>query len=407
MSRELGHWAANCRFVEVVVNGDYKGVYIFMERIKRGSGRVPIPKMSSTDISGDAVTGGYIFSLDKEPDGWFSSYPTPNATNANSNRRFSYVYPKVENIVQAQKDYLKSYVDSFEKALASSSFQDPANGVRRFANIPSFIDYFIVNEVSRNVDGYRLSSYFYKDRASNNGKIVAGPVWDYDLAFRNADYCNGSYTSGWAYQFNTVCPGDGAGLIPFWWNRFMQDTAFVSGLRCRWKEQRQSAISNTRLYRLIDSASNLLSEAQVRHFQRWQVLGKYIWPNPQPIPNSYSEEISTLKGWLDSRLQWIDANLPNTGACFDFPVNSIATIIVQIAPNPVQSATNIQIQSRFDQSVYIQVTDMLGRSMGVRKMAVKAGINQLPLRADAWSAGVYYLTISSDKGDKFTQKLVK
>lgn len=407
MSRELGHWAANCRFVEVVINGDYKGVYIFMERIKRGSGRVPIPKMSATDVSGDAVTGGYIFSLDKEPDGWFSSYPTPGATSANSNRRFSYVYPKVENIVQAQKDYLKSYVDSFERALAGNNFQDPVNGVRRFANLPSFIDYFIVNEVSRNVDGYRLSTYMYKDRASNNGKIVAGPVWDYDLAFRNADYCNGSFTSGWAYQFNTVCPGDGAGLIPFWWNRFMQDTAFVANLRCRWKEQRQQSISNARLYRLVDSVSNLLSEAQVRHFQRWQILGKYVWPNPQPIPTSYAEELSTLKVWLDNRLQWIDANLPNMGACYDYPTNATSSIMVSLSPNPVQNSGNLQIQSRSDQLVYLQITDMLGRNLGTRRINVRAGMNQVPLNANSWPSGIYYLQLSTSKGEKFTQKLVK
>src|SRR4026209_215288 len=90
ISNELGHWAAHCRFVEVVINGDYKGIYVFMERIKRGSGRVNIAKMGSTDVSGDAVTGGYIFSLDKEPNGWFSSYIAPGSTTQ-SKRQFSYV----------------------------------------------------------------------------------------------------------------------------------------------------------------------------------------------------------------------------------------------------------------------------------------------------------------------------
>src|SRR4030095_12823690 len=99
MSREMGHWAANCRYVEVVVDGDYKGIYVFMEKIKRGSGRVNISKMGVTDISGDEVTGGYIFSLDKQPDGWFSSYVTPGSTDK---RQFSYVYPKLENIVPQQ-----------------------------------------------------------------------------------------------------------------------------------------------------------------------------------------------------------------------------------------------------------------------------------------------------------------
>ncbi len=243
MSRELGHWAANTRFVEVVVNGDYKGIYVFMERIKRNANRVNIPKMAVTDVSGDAVTGGYIFALDKEPDGWFSAFKPNNSVN-NNTRQFTYTYPKASDIVQEQKDYIKSYVDSFEAALRGPQYQDPVNGVRKFADITSFIDYFIVNEVSRNVDGYRLSTYFYKNRNSINRKIIAGPVWDYDLAFRNANYCSGSdVLLGWAYQFNYVCPGDGAGLIPFWWDRFMTDTAFTSELRCRWKAARQNSLS--------------------------------------------------------------------------------------------------------------------------------------------------------------------
>ncbi len=229
MSRELGHWASNCRVVEVVLNGEYVGVYVLMEKIKRNANRVNIAKMTTADNSGDAVTGGYIFSIDKEPDGWFSSYPKPNS-NFNDFRQYSYVTPKLADITTEQMNYLKSYVDSFENALAGPLYQDPEKGVRKFADLASFMDYFFVNEISRNVDGYRLSSYFHKDRNSINGKIKAGPVWDYDLAFRNADYCNGSYIQGWAYEFNNVCGGDQAGLIPFWWERLMTDTAFVGGL---------------------------------------------------------------------------------------------------------------------------------------------------------------------------------
>jgi hypothetical protein len=334
ISNELGRWAAHCRFVEVVINGDYKGIYVFMERIKRGSGRVKIDKMSATDISGDAVTGGYIFSLDKEPNGWFSSYVSPGSINQNK-RQFSYVYPKPENIVQAQKDYIKSYVDSFENALYASSFQDKINGVRKFADLASFIDYFIVNEVSRNVDAYRLSTFFYKDRNSKNRKIIAGPVWDYDLAFRNANYCDGSKTSGWAYQFNNVCPGDGAGLIPFWWEKFMLDTAFVSDLRCRWKAVRQNVISDQHLNHIIDSIVTLTTEARQRHFQRWPVLGQYIWPNPQPIASTYEGEITYLKEWLANRLFWIDHNIPNAGACEDWEeegAETLQAIFIQIQP---------------------------------------------------------------------------
>ena len=406
MSRELGHWAANCRFVEVVLNGNYIGIYVFMEKIKRGSGRVNIVKMAPTDISGDAVTGGYIFSLDKEPDGWYSSYVAPGSTTGNK-RRFSYVYPKIENIVQQQKDYIKNYVDSFENALAGLQFQDPIIGVRKFADMPSFIDYFIVNEISRNVDGYRLSSFFYKDRNSKNSKIVAGPVWDYDLAFRNANYCSGSDIMGWAYKFNEVCPGDGAGLIPFWWDRFMEDTAFKANLRCRWKQVRNTSLSTSRINALIDSIANLVNEARQRHFQRWPVLGQYIWPNPQPIPATYDGEIASLKSWINARLEWIDKNLPNTGGCYDYPAERKESIIVSINPNPLQGKGTFVIQSRFDQPLSMQVSDAMGRIVQSKQIQLRGGINTIDLNSDRWATGIYFISIRSSNGDKFVKKVFK
>lgn len=406
ISNELGRWAAHCRFVEVILNGDYKGIYVFMEKIKRGSGRVNIAKIASTDVTGDAVTGGYIFSLDKDPDGWFSSFAVPYSTTQ-SKRQFSYVYPKLENIVPAQKNYIKSFVDSFEYALASPDYQDPVKGVRQFADIPSFIDYFIVNEVSRNVDAYRLSSYFYKDRNSRNRKIFAGPVWDYDLAFRNANYCSGSDISGWAYQFNMVCPGDGAGLVPFWWYRLMEDSAFQSSLRCRWKQVRQTSLSNQRILFLIDSISNLVNEAQKRHFTRWPVLGQYIWPNPQPIPASYAEEIIAMKAWIESRLQWIDENLPNTGACFDYPAGAKKSIIVTTYPNPVQDQLFVKIQSRFPQKLMIHLVDALGRNLYQKAVNLMAGENLLPLKTTGWAPGIYFLSCYPEKDSRETRMLIR
>jgi len=405
LSRDLGQWAARTKFVEVVINGDYRGVYVFMERIKRNGGRVNIAKMSKTDVSGDALTGGYIFSLDKEPNGWFSKFTAPNSTNQNK-RRFSYVYPKPADIVPEQQAYIERYVDSFETALASSQYQDPVNGVRRFASLSSFIDYFIVNEVSRNVDGYRLSTYMYKDRNSTDRRIVMGPVWDYDLAFRNANYCSGSDTRGWAYQFNTVCPGDGAGLIPFWWNRLMTDTAFIGSLRCRWKARRQNILSLTRLNAFIDSVAREVDEAQQRHFRRWPILGQYVWPNPDPIPTSYAGELAALKNWLQDRLGWIDENLPDAGACADF-ADIEGTLRFSIYPNPMVNSAEVLIRSKFDQGLTLRVLDMTGREMMNQKQFISRGNTRISLNAPWWPAGIYMLEVRNASGEGGRVRMVK
>jgi hypothetical protein len=408
LSNEMGRWAAHCRFVELIINGDYKGIYVFMERIKRGTGRVNIAKMSNTDVSDDAVTGGYIFSLDKEPNGWFSSYATPGSFDQNR-RQFSYVYPKPENIVQQQKGYLKSYVDSFENALASPNFQDKISGVRKFADLSSFVDYFIVNEVSRNVDGYRLSAFFYKDRNSKNSKIFAGPVWDYDLAFRNANYCDGSKTSGWAYQFNSVCPTDGAGLIPFWWERLVSDSVFTGDLRCRWKDVRKSVLSDGHLNHIIDSIVSLTAEARQRHFQRWPILGQYVWPNPYPIPATYEGEINALKDWLSNRLFWIDHNLPNRGACEDWQDMTTGSFEVNIYPNPTNGVEyTVQVKTKETQTISVNVFDGTGRLAHQQSIQTVPVSNFITIDGmKKWQSGVYYFIFSDSNGEKKSVKLIK
>ncbi len=309
-SNAFGQWAAHTKFVEVVLNGEYIGIYVFMEKIKRDKGRVDIKKLESADTSASKITGGYIYSIDKNADAWYSPYRTLNVGNY---IHYKWEYPKAEDITESQKAYLQSYSDSFETALKSDNFQDSATGFRNFADEASFIDYFIINEVSRNVDGYRISTYLHKDRNDVNRKIVAGPVWDYDIAFHNADYCNGSLTTGWAFRFNSVC--NDTYTIPFWWNRFMQDTAFEAHLRCRWKELRQTTLSFASINKLIDSVVTVTAEARERHFAKWPVLGVYVWPNPYPIPRTYEGEIRTLKQWLYDRITWLDQNIPHKGAC--------------------------------------------------------------------------------------------
>jgi CotH kinase protein/Secretion system C-terminal sorting domain len=408
ISNELGHWAARCRYVEVVLNGSYVGVYVLLEKIKRGASRANIAKLTTADIAGDALTGGYIFKIDKQDtgdEGWPSSI-APNNAFKSQKIQFLYEYPKATAIVQPQKDYIKAYVDSFEFALNGSNFQDPATGFRKFADATSFMDYFFVNEVSRNVDGYRLSSYFYKDKNSKGGKIIAGPVWDYDLGFRNANYCNGSSVGGWSYQFNTVCNED-YWLVPFWWDRLMQDTAYTASLRCRWKQLKQTTLSKQRIYFLIDSVNTLLGEAQQRHFQKWPILGQYVWPNPQPIPTSYAGEISTLKEWVASRLDWMDYNMPNTGACSDWPVNAKGTIIVKVYPNPFVNNLTVSIQSKKDQAVTLQVSNTIGQVVYTKKFTAYTGINTVTdLPVKTWASGVYNFKFTNTDGEKIIERII-
>jgi hypothetical protein len=404
MSNSLGHWAAHCRYVEVVLNGQYIGIYVFMEKIKRGGGRVSIAKLKEDDNSGDNVTGGYIFSIDKDADAWFSSYPPPNSTVKSI--RFAYVYPKAEDITTQQAAYIKKDVDDFEGALASANFQDTAKGFRKYADENSFIDYFIVNEISRNVDAYRISSFFHKDRNSINPKIIAGPVWDYDIAFRNANYCVGSDTTGWAYQFNYVCKDDGH-QVPFWWNRFMQDSLFKAHLYCRWTEVRSTVLSNQNINHWIDSIYNVVGEAEKRHFTQWPVLGKYIWPNPQPIPSTYAGEISTLKSWLAARLSWLDRNIEKAGPCAAIPAGSNGSFEIKVWPNPVNNPLNLHIISFKDQTVQLVIVNTIGQRVLQSSVPLLSGNNTTQINTGSWGRGVYIIKVFSNDGTKKTFTIEK
>jgi len=224
--------------------------------------------LTMADTSGDALTGGYIFKVDKQTSssgaGWTSSFAPDTAPNGQT-IYFQYDYPQDIYINQQQKNYIAAYVDSFETALAGPNFRDTSIGYHHYIDENSFIDYFLVNEMSKNVDGYRLSTFLYKDRHSKGGKITIGPVWDYDIAWGNADYYGGSVPTGWAYDFGAVGYND-YWQVPFWWSRLMQDTAFQNKVRCRWEELKMTILSKQFLFNYCDSMALYLNESQARNF---------------------------------------------------------------------------------------------------------------------------------------------
>jgi subtilisin-like proprotein convertase family protein len=207
-ARKMGNYSSRARHCELVINGTYMGIYILMEKIKRDVNRVDISKLTINDNTGADVTGGYIIKIDKSTGSgggsFVSSYPPLSSGNGQT-INYLYEYPADDVITPAQQTYIQNYVDSFENALASPTFNDPINGYAKYINVLSFVDLFLINEVAKNVDGYRISTYLHKKKITDDGKLYAGPVWDYDIAFRNANYCEGELFTGWAYQFGNLC----------------------------------------------------------------------------------------------------------------------------------------------------------------------------------------------------------
>jgi hypothetical protein len=298
----------------VLIDSAYKGIYVFGERIKRDNGRVDIAKLTGVENSGDDVTGGYILQQNLwDPSNSFQSNYSP-IDHPGFDVHFMYEYPGPDTITTPQKAYIAAFVDSLETALYAADFADPVTGYRQFLDVPSFINYFLVNEVARNADGFKKSVFFNKDKYSNGGKLKAGPVWDFDWAWKNiggCSICDQIDGSGWTHQVND-CPTDN--YSTGWYIRLLQDPSFTSELRCTYEQYRSTVLDTVQIFHYIDSIGDRVQNAQARHFHKWPILG-VSGPAPEVLAcaATYAAELDTLKSWITLRLAWLDANMP--GLC--------------------------------------------------------------------------------------------
>ena len=336
-----------------------------MEKIKRDKNRVDISKLNPDEISGDDVTGGYIIKVDKE--GWKpgidSEYPPfPGATQT---IRYQFHYPDADDIVEEQVSYLSNFIGTFEYVMNGNNYADNISGYPKYLDVESFADYFILNELSKNVDGYRLSAYMYKDKDSNGGKLTAGPVWDHNFSFGNIGYNDSQYYSGWQLGFlledEGFKTGDGF-QVPFWWRKLMQDSSFVQLIIDRWWDYRQDILNIDNLHQYIDAVADTLDEAKDRNFEIWIGPGDPKLPEDGWFPpsdhisyfQSYFDEIEYLKDWTADRITWIDENIEILLSATDpgdFKLYGYK--LGQNIPNPVNSETVIPYE--LSRAAYVRI----------------------------------------------------
>jgi len=298
-SNDMGQYAVRTRYIELFLNtngqgvsmDDYVGVYILMEKIKLGKNRVNITKLEPSDNAEPNISGGYIIKKDKLDSGDLTF-------NTSKGQSLIHLEPDRTEITQEQMNWIKGYINEFEAVLYGPDFTDPIDGYAKYIDVGSFIDTHILVELTKNIDGFRLSTYMFKDRG---GKLNMGPVWDYNLSLGNANYLDGWIPTGWYYDLLS------AGDYP-WWRRLFQDPEFQLRYADRWFVLRQNLFDTGMLLQDIDDIVGLLGEAQVRNFDRWTILGTYVWPN-WFIAQTYQEEINWMKDWLEERLAWMDTQI--------------------------------------------------------------------------------------------------
>jgi hypothetical protein len=393
LNRQMSrYYTPRYRYCEVMLNGAYQGLYILFEKIKRDKNRVDVSSIKKTDVSGDVLTGGYIFKIDKMEGSTSRQWNSPYKTNGRV-IPIQIDRPKPEDLAEEQFQYAKQFITDFENTLLSAQYQDSTAGYRKYINEDSFIDYLLLTEVCKNPDGYRLSTFFYKDRASKGGKLIMGPIWDYNLAFGNINYCPGGDYKNWSFDFTRICPQDEF-QMPFWWDRLLSDRRFANNVRLKYQRLRQSVLKTERIHAYIDSASNVLTEARIRNFQRWPVIGVFVWPNNY-VGQTYQSEIDYLKTWVKNRLEWMDTAILPFGSQIlaTEPTDNFELII---SPNPSSGDITLRYQLRQRADVKITITDPSGRVVNTNNwLNQPTGEHQevLPTRSLPTEPGIYFLQL--------------
>lgn len=404
LAREIGLYASRTQYVEVVLNGSYQGVYILMEKVKRDKGRVDISKLTTSDISGDDLTGGYIIKIDKSTGNNIGSWRSTHALPSGKTQQLEYFYEYPNDIVSEQKNYIRNYVTNFETAVKSSDFADPTTGYRKYIDTKSFIQVFLINEIARNIDGYRISTFMYKDKDSKGGKLKMGPPWDYDISYGNANYCQGSRFDLFAYKFNAICPDD-YWLVPFWWDKFMQDPGFLSEVRDMYqKERKDGAFTDANLTKIIDELTKELQVPQTRNFQKWQILGTYVWPQPEPIARTWQDEVNELRTWLSARMKWLDGNMPGVYVGNEV----IPELSVTAFPNPFIDVVNVALDAQKPTKATLIMYDANGREHIRQTNDLQTGKNIINLQVPHYATfqSLQFLSVEID-GKKTVKKLVQ
>lgn len=390
---DMGHYSPRARLCEVMINDSYRGIYVLGEKIKRDNNRVDIATLDTDDNAGDSLTGGYILQQNYwDNNNSFQSNYSP-LDHPTFDVHFRYEYPQADVITPQQKTYIASYMDSLETALYGVNFMDSATGYRNFLSVKSFIDYFIVNELSRNNDGFKKSVFYNKNKNTSGGKLKAGPVWDFDWGYKNLGSCDifsNEDGSGWAHLIND-CPTDN--YSTGWYLRLMQDSTFANELRCTYEGYRTNILDTVNIFSYIDSMRALVQNAQARHFQKWPILGMSGFaPELDPIATSYDMELDKLKAWIALRLIWLDDNIP--GLCSPV-VNDVGKYVnadaLKYYPNPSNGVIHFTGTLHSATPITMYVYDVSGKL--VSSAALKSGRQQFDYIPE--KSGVYYFTITN------------
>ena len=286
LSRRLGMpYTPFCAYVDVVLNGDYKGCYQLCDQIEVRKNRVDITEMTTADNSGEELTGGYLIEADAYASEELSMFWSDKGTGVTIKS------PKEDSITWEQAEYIRQQYNKME------------NNWKSNLDLNTFLRHFLVGELSGNTDTY-WSMYLYKQR--NNDTLYVGPVWDFDLAFDND---NRTYPINNLSDYIYRTKGSTTGYL-----KTLVDKIVVNNSKAKkqleelWATTRQAGLTEEYMLAYIDEQVQLLDASQHLNFLRWPIMNEYVHQNPR-IWGSYEAEVENVKSYLSKRFDWMDNKL--------------------------------------------------------------------------------------------------
>ena len=284
-------WVPRSRQVILYKNGDFRGVYQLIESIRdnnNSAGETNDRLENGRRLSASRPGGGFILEVcfrRGDPHNW----ETTRGVVFNASRPDSGLYT-VANNGKRLIDIIKAIVQNAEDALYGDNFTCKNKGWQAHLDKASFVDWYLVQEITRNNDAiFHTSVFMYYDPRIN--RLRMGPIWDFDISSGNV-YYNGNYNPiGFWIKNNSP-----------WIARLFQDSAFKTAVQKRWNEKRGEL--NT-IFQFIGERAAYLDIAQAQNFRRWPFLDVWVWPNAV-VTGSYAGEIMHLKQWLRTRINWLD-----------------------------------------------------------------------------------------------------
>ncbi len=302
LGAEMGMLAPRFAHVELYRNvgvgplsaDDYLGVYLLVETIKNSKARLDLKQLEEEDTMSEQLSGGYIFKFE-----WLAAEePILNCPSGENCWSDLEVYDPLP-LAPAQAQWLTGHLREFVDVLYSAEFADAANGYQAYIDPDSFVDQIIVNELGREMDSYIRSAYFHKDR---DGKIVAGPLWDYNLSLDCGGFFDNRLAAGFQYE------QERQPIANDWMGRLLEDPAFSARLATRWKELRQTLLSDSALLARVDALAAPLAAAAERNFDRWPNLAtESIGPFITPTAPTWQGQVDAIRTWIPARTAWLDS----------------------------------------------------------------------------------------------------